>query len=272
MENITALIKERKSQINGLIENGEIPDRYDEVGVDNFLTEGNYAEFAEGSMAPFNLLVGDMEKLYASGAKPAIFVHVRMDQEHVIAKVIEMYHRMGGTSIYLDATEGQKRADPYPDGAKKQIWSGYSEWRGLLIEGGVNQKDIHPAGYAYNTPDEHNEMIKLAIELGWESVIIVGVGYQMPRIALGTLKIMEKNNHWLKAYFAVPELGDLDIPMKGAQGADEGPRRNQFWAEFMRIPEYQIKNDLASLDELGVYLSGGRDRIVDHSLNLALTA
>lgn len=272
MNQISSLISERKAQIKGMVERGEIPDRYEEVGVDEFLTPENFEAFASGNLAPFDRLPLDLGFLGPNFAEIPIFLHVRWDQEFVIKKAAEVYAQLGSTAIYLDGTEGQRRDDPYPAGVPRQIFSGKSEWQRGLMDAGVDSDDIFFTGPAYNTPDEHDELVNLAIAQSWEAAIVIGVGYQMPRIALGTVQKMRNRGHWIETYFAVPELGDLDIPMKGAQGNDEGPRRNQFWAEFMRIPEYQIKNDLCSLKELLWYLGGGRNQIIDNSLQLIATA
>ncbi|HEX3095605.1 MAG TPA: hypothetical protein VHQ20_00615, partial [Patescibacteria group bacterium] len=90
------------------------------------------------------------------------------------------------------------------------------------------------------------------------------------RIALGTVQIMKKNNYWLRCYFVVPETGDWFVPMKGPQGSDDGPRLNQLWQEYLRIPEYQLKGDLCTLNELIRYITFGRDSVENGKLTQSI--
>ncbi len=255
-----AVMSNRHQQLQEMIQNGDLPAWTQHQ--EEFLTRESFFLFSF-----MNMLAGELlnATLGADDAKKPIFLHVRYDYANVIEAAANLY-RQGNSPIYLDGTEGQHRNDPFPDGKPKAIWDGFSFWRDELISWGVPEEDIIATGPAYNTPDEHEEMFRLAKENNWEEVIILGNSYQMPRITLGTIQRMRNHDFWLECYFCMPAAGDWNVDMLGPQGQDDGPLYNQLWEEFKRIPEYQLKGDLCSLHEAINYFIYGRDSIVDHKL------
>lgn len=201
-----------------------------------------------------------------------ICLHVRYDSEPIVQKAAELYHSCGKPSpqIWLGGNEGESRGQT----EKFVVWEGITAWTKMLVEAGVAQENICMAGPVYNTPDEHKEFIGLAKENGWSAIHLVGAPYHMVRIALGAVAHMQRANHWVKMYFHAPKVSSWTDPVKGAQGIvyGDGERWNQLPEEFVRIPEYQIKEvpDLCTFDELIGYIRHGRDSIIDGQLTVPL--
>lgn len=264
--NLNPSVEERLKQLESMLRVGELPGGSFNSNQPQFLTAECFHLFAAMS-----LLGTEEESMYRNSFSMSIFLHVRWDKEGVIKKAGEIMRRSERFGpVYLDGTEGQHRSDPYPDGKEQAIWQGLKIWSEELVRKGVSKEKILPTGPAYNTPDEHTEMITLAQENSWKDVVILGNSYQMLRIALGTIQKMKKTGYWLRCYFVVPETGSWFIPMKGPQGSDDGPRFNQLWEEFKRIPEYIQKEDLCTLHELAWYIARGRDAVENGKLTIPM--
>lgn len=255
-------IPRRQQQLFEMVQQGELAPWT--VHQQEFLTQAGFFLFSFLVM-----LALENHKVFLNRNKKPIFLHVRYDYQQVIDGAATFYHG-GNGPIFLDGTEGQHRSDPFPGGKPKAIWDGFSFWRDKLVEKGVREIDIIPTGAAYNTPDEHEEMIWHAKEHNWQEAIIIGNSYQMPRITLGTIQRMRKHDFWLQCFFAVTDAGDWNQDMLGPQGQNDGPLFNQLWEEFKRIPEYQLKGDLCLLHEAMNYFIYGRDSVVDHKLTLPI--
>ncbi len=199
-----------------------------------------------------------------------IFLHVRHDYEKVVKAAANIYHLGQNLPIYLEGSEGQHRDDPFPNGKPGVINGGFNFWYRQLRRLHVPSDDIIPTGPSYNTPDETLELLKLARYNNWDSVIIIGNSYQMLRIVLGTIQWMKKENFWLKCHFVMPSGYEWTQKMRGPQDSEEGDLFDQFWIEYKRIIEYQIKGDLCSLQEAMNYLCWGRNLIKNNVLPVNL--
>ncbi|HEX3095998.1 MAG TPA: hypothetical protein VHQ20_02665, partial [Patescibacteria group bacterium] len=161
----------RAAELEDLIQKGELlPGVSLNQSQKEFLTTEAFRIFLA-----MNLLSTEAEKVKRTTFTMPIMQHVRWDKEGVIntsAYLVRHAARFG--PIYMDGTEGQHRSDPYPDGKKQAIWQGMTIWTDELVRKGVPKDKILYTGPAYNTPDEHNEMIKLAIAEQWKDVVIIG--------------------------------------------------------------------------------------------------
>lgn len=256
---LLSILNSIHSRIRDLIKTGELFLPFSEEQ-ENYLTQGVFKMFTA-----MNLIMGDEVP-----SQSPIFLHVRYDYDNVVNAAGRLVAQGNKGQVLLDGSEGQHGKNPYPNGKKKVIWHGFSLWIGELFKRGVPMEQIRLTQPAYNTPDETKELLRIAQAEKWESVIIIGNSYQMLRIVLGTIKWMEKNNFWLKCYFHVPYGYEWTKAMKGPQGTDDGQLINQILAEYQRVPEYQLKNDLATLQEAINYIHYGRDSIVDGKLTQKL--
>jgi hypothetical protein len=260
LEQLTAA---EKARINGLINAGKLPGRW---GLEQ-----------EQLMNPQAFMVGALQNMLSSDVLPAVpcplFINVRYDHETIIERAAQLLHEGHVTEIWLDGTEGQVANDPWPDGKPGGCFQGFNFWSDGLRDLGVDGCLIKPTGPAYNTPDEHKQLLALAKEHGWTDVVVIGNSYQLMRIHLGAIRFMMDNNFWLKCYYHVPVVKSWSEDVKGAQGQNDGARFNQQWQEHKRWVEYGCKNhrDLRSLVEGANYFIYGRDAIVGNELTKPLS-
>lgn len=198
-----------------------------------------------------------------------ICLHVRYDSKPIIdtAVALALSQNISSRSqVWLGGNEGEKRGET----DKYVVFEGAQSLKRKLAQGGIRADRINLAGAVYNTPDEHLEFIRLAKEHNWPAVHLVGAPYHMVRIALGAIQHMQREKFWTKMYFHAPKVYSWNEQVKGAQGLvlGDGQRFNQLAEEFVRIPEYQIKQvpDLCTFEEAIAYFLFGRDSIIDGKL------
>jgi hypothetical protein len=117
-------------------------------------------------------------------------------------------------------------------------------------------------GQGCNTKTEMDDFLDEAKRRGWKTVIAVTTQFHALRAMLGTVKSLMTRG--MEDVIVVPVWSsryDWTRPCYGSQGA--GPHFRLDWIdqELERIPRYHAQGDLATLEELFLYLSGVYERI-----------
>ena len=116
---------------------------------------------------------------------------------------------------------------------------------------------VHTLETAYNTPAQTDWIIKTALDLDIERIVLMVRPYHLPRAYLTLLKSWQKlaNRKMVLIPVAIPVPPDAVVLDK------QLPSRAMIPGEMGRIPLYQAKGDIATLDELNTYLDSIRDDI-----------
>lgn len=136
-------------------------------------------------------------------------------------------------------------------------YPGPTVWSCALETLGVPTAYIFPLdGRGHNTKSEMDDFLDLACECHWPMVMAVTQQPHALRAMLGTVKSLTDRGLLNKITVVPvwPALFDWNRKCYGSQGVGPYPRSCWIDEEFERIPRYQAKGDLATLDELHKYL------------------
>ncbi len=106
---------------------------------------------------------------------------------------------------------------------------------------------------AFNTKEENEAFLDCAIEYNWRTAIVLGQAHQLLRCMLGMIKSMNDRSYQMRVYAMCPRPVNWSKMVGGSQGAEKKERFSYIADEFIRIPRYQEKGDLASWEELSGY-------------------
>ena len=113
---------------------------------------------------------------------------------------------------------------------------------------------IRPDMPSHHTWEENNAFLQLARERKWRSAAILTQPHQLLRTMLGMVKAMDNTGYLMEVYTATPIYTPWYEITRVNQGEEEKMRVENIDDELIRIPQYQEKGDLASLEELSAYL------------------
>ena len=147
-----------------------------------------------------------------------------------------------------------------PDGKGGIIptaYPGWSRWQDKLKCLHVPTRSIEKTrGLGSNTKTEGNDFVFMAKEQQWTTALIVTQPHQMLRAMLGLINTMQLMAHQMTILPVCPSQIDWTAKTYGSQGEKCIPRHMHTDEEWKRIPRYQEQGDLATLEELNVYLNG----------------
>lgn len=153
--------------------------------------------------------------------------------------------------IALNGFDGRRMGGTVPGEASE----GRNYYHDRLVnEGGVVSKRIYDTQPAFNTREENDAFLQLAIECGWDSAIIVAWPHQLLRAMLGLLAAMKQRQHRLNVFTSFPKDVSWDAQVAGSQSANHQTRFDEIAVELERIERYQAKGDMATFPELFDYL------------------
>lgn len=92
------------------------------------------------------------------------------------------------------------------------------------------------------------------MERGWRSAVIVTQPHQIVRAMLGAVRTINQKRSDLDVWNISPQSTNWQRRVKGSQGMEFKPRMGHIEDEIKRVFDYQDKGDLASFEELLVYL------------------
>jgi len=112
-----------------------------------------------------------------------------------------------------------------------------------------------------HTFEEAMAFSELAEEFGWKRAIVIAQPFQLLRIMLTHLKVMEIRNYPIKVHAVAPKFVDWLKVTNANQGKPGVPRFDQIEAELGRVPTYQKQGNLATVVDLVEFLLRGREAI-----------
>jgi uncharacterized SAM-binding protein YcdF (DUF218 family) len=118
----------------------------------------------------------------------------------------------------------------------------------LLIKKGINNKDIILENKSQNTREQAVEVIDLAIEKNWRSIILVASHYHQFRAFLTFLQVLKEKKCEMIIYNA---------PASNLSWFSEtcwGERANLLDLEFEKIEKYALKGHIASYEHAIGYM------------------
>ncbi|MEX1997541.1 MAG: hypothetical protein WEA04_02595 [Candidatus Andersenbacteria bacterium] len=168
-----------------------------------------------------------------------------------VLKLAADLYRLTGSPVVIPGYVGSEK------GQGTTGYPGPVAWRDALEILGVADVDVFPtAGRGFNTKSEMDDFIDLAIDSQWLMTVAVTQYPHALRAMLGTVKsLADRGTAELVVAPVWPHQFDWSRECYGSQG--EGPYSRLQWIdqEFERIPRYQEKGDLATLDQLFRYLA-----------------
>ena len=178
----------------------------------------------------------------------ALFFHGRShgDDDGLFEIAAEFYRH--GTRIVLNGSDGERRGGITPG----EAWPGKAPWTERLKALGVT--DIVYSEPAFDSKQENEAFLDLAMNRGWKSGAILTQPHQAVRAFLGMVKSMADHGYWMRVYAVSPKSTLWWKPVYGSQGAAEILRFGHIEEEFNRIRPYQQKGDLACFAILFDYL------------------
>lgn len=200
---------------------------------------------------------GMFPRLVLSKKVDAIFVWGRANDEwhatrfddSVLILAADL-HRLTGASVAIPGYFGSEK------GQGRNGYPGPLAWRVALAALGVSDDQvIDTVGHGYNTKSEMDDFLELAAAKHWSMTLAVTQQPHALRAMLGAVKSLADRN--LRHFTVVPvwpHLFDWNRECHGSQGVGPYPRLQWIDEEFDRIPRYQEKGDLATLDDLFKYL------------------
>ncbi len=181
----------------------------------------------------------------------ALFLHGRSygDDEGLFELVSQLYKDGRIKSVIIPGTDGRRHGASIPG----EAWPGQKAWMKKLKELGVDK--VHLSDPGYNTRTETDSFLKASSEKGWKSVAVLTQPHQILRAMLGTVKSMEERNTWIRVYALIPPNTSWGSEVFGSQGEKSLPRIDHIKEELVRIHRYQEKGDLASFEQLFMYIA-----------------
>ena len=165
-------------------------------------------------------------------------------------KLAANLYRLTGSPVVIPGYSGSEKNQG------KTGYPGPVVWRDALEILGVPAVHIFPtAGHGYNTKSEMDDFIDLAIESSWSTTVAITQYHHALRAMLGTVKSLTVHSRLdLTIVPTWSQVFDWKRECYGSQGAGPYPRVRWIDEEYDRIPRYQEKGDLATLEELFTYL------------------
>lgn len=167
------------------------------------------------------------------------------------------FHRLTGACVAIPGYFGTEK------GQGLTGYPGPKVWRSALTALGVsNDQIMETIGHGFNTKSEMDDFLELAVVKQWSIALAVTQQSHALRAMLGTVKsLADRNLQHLIVAPVWPPLFDWTRKCYGSQG--DGPYARMHWIdeEFDRIPRYQKKGDLATLDELFEYIAQIHQRL-----------
>lgn len=177
-----------------------------------------------------------------------LFFHARsFGDDDGLFKIAADFHARGAR-VVINGSCGERQVGTKPG----EAWPGKAAYLERLRAVGV--ADTLSSEPAFNTKQENEMFLKLAVEKKWRSAAILTQPHQMLRAFLGMVKSMATCNYWVRVYAVAPKFTDWCKEVHGSQGAKAMLRFDHIEEEFKRIPLYQQKGDLATFEELFEYL------------------
>jgi hypothetical protein len=188
----------------------------------------------------------------------AIFVWGRAFNEYqptrfedgVLTMAADLY-RLVGAPLVIPGYTGKEK------GQGDTGYPGPAIWRAELAVLGVPDDHVlETCGKGYNTKTEMDDCLDLALRKDWSAIIGVTQLSHAMRAMLGTVKSLANLQvlSVIRVLPVWPQRIDWTRLCFGSQGKGPHPRAAWIDEEFERIPRYQEKGDLATLDELFQYL------------------
>lgn len=199
-------------------------------------------------MFPRLLLTKKVDAIFVWGRAADEWRATRYDDS--VLKAASDLYRLTGAVVTIPGYCGSDK------GQGETGYPGPRVWRGALMAFGVPDDHVtDTVGNGYHTKSEMDDFLELALAKKWSTIVAVTQQPYALRAMLGTVKSLA--DHSLKHLIIVPAWAhwlDWSRECHGSQG--EGPYQRVRWIdeEYERIPRYQEKGDLASLDDLYQYL------------------
>lgn len=196
----------------------------------------------------------------------AIFFHARAhgDYDDLFELVAEKYHGMERPLVFINGGNGAHINGFMP----YESWGGGDWWRQELIKRGVTKAHIFMTKDAFHTREESEGFVELSRGAGVRRALVVVQPHQMLRAFLTLIKAMSDAQYMMRAYALAPHRKNTEswwrpiyyssamIPSEKLPPIEERykARFELVGGEVSKIPEYQAKGHLASLDDLFKYL------------------
>lgn len=200
------------------------------------------------------VMVLSEQEMWARSRRPLPFYlfSETSDNERSVFSVVERIpsvHRTAhfGSLAVIDDREGSNRGYP---GSKIWIERLRSMW-------GMDKKVIHeiPCFEFLHTYSESKALVNYARENGWDELVIVAPPFHQTRAFISVVTaILKSGINNLRVYNQPGEALSWSEEVMHSQGTLRGTRKDFIVTESRRIPIYQEKGDLVSLDSVFDYL------------------
>ncbi len=154
--------------------------------------------------------------------------------------------------LAMNGSDGSGVMNPKPGGA----WPGKDWYVKELTARGVPENKIYPlSGPQGHSREETDALLEEAQLQRWRSIIVVSVDYHRPRQILGCIAKMHQMNFRTDLFFpSIPF--DWDMEMLGSQQVQNSTGRLEANTDWnVKVPKYQAKGDLASIEDFRDYMA-----------------
>jgi hypothetical protein len=145
------------------------------------------------------------------------------------------------------------------DSNKKSGFSGFADWNERLQECGVSTGQIEgvPIGQTatLNTLIESEALVQFALQQKFNSLIVVAPPFQQLRAFMTAVTVALKKFPQLQIYSHPAVAMSWEEEVVHSQGTLRATRKKLIHTELERIHTYQLKGDLASFEQVMVYLN-----------------
>lgn len=159
--------------------------------------------------------------------------------------------------IFLADSEGERVGETIP----RTAYPGKSLWTDRLVKLGVKEGQIiycpnpMPGERGFNTKTEAEAFLKKMNEMGLHTAAALTHPHQIVRAMLGIVKSINDTGSETDVWCMSPQSTDWNKKVRGSQGLELKPRIDHVQDEIDRIIKYQNKGDIASFEELNMYLT-----------------
>lgn len=225
---------------------------------------------AEDCPTGFAAFVAAMMALYNDiPEKPvdAVIFHARAsgDDDGLFALASELCQAGMAKKIIVNGGDGTQKfqGDDIP------AWPGADDYLVRLKDAGVRHgkdgSDIIFSARADNTRAENDAFLKVMMDHGFKSGIVIAQPHQLPRAFAGMLAAMRLARMDIDLYAAAPSNVDWDKNVRGSPRAGEKPRWRHVYDEMAGIKKYTDQGHLVPLSYINLY-RGIRDARKDFEL------
>lgn len=181
----------------------------------------------------------------------ALFFHARSygDDEGLFKLASDMYQDRKVRHVVVFNSDGRRHGGVVPGESNP----GMDYYIDQLEQRSV-PNILSPREPGYHTRTETDGFVEIAKEHGWRSAVVIAQPHQLLRIMLGTVTVMAKTGYWMEVYTAAPQSVQWLLVTRTNQGRQEETRIENAQRELLRIPDYQKRGHLATLEELMDYL------------------